>query len=80
MHAYATQPPAQMFDQIEQPASQHVAVADVAGECRLGADRLGFLVGHDLSLVDAVREPPEMPAVVAKMIDEHLLREGRKPG
>lgn len=52
----------EVIHQVEQAVAQHFAVADVLGESRLRADRLGLAVWHNLSVIVSVRELPDVPA------------------
>ena len=68
----------ELFDQLDEPAAQRVAIADVLREGRLGADRFSLPIRHDGAIVEPVRELAHVPADFAEVIGEDLLRSVRE--
>src|SRR5690348_17481758 len=50
--------------------SSDVCSSDLLGEGRLGADRLGFAVGHHAALILSLGQLPEVPAHRAEVIED----------
>ena len=64
-----------MIHKIKEPIPKDDSVADVAGEGGFGADRFGFSIRHNRAIIQPVCQLPDMPAHLAKVVNQDILRQ-----